>query len=375
MPRKKDRVVVTFRFEGRRYSVSGKTKKEAIENKALKLKSLEDGTLTIESTMLLKTWIEICYSQYKTGVKDITLKREQAKCKKWITEPLGNMPLSKIKPLHLQSVLNDLQGYSVTYVKEIHRIIKWIFNLAVQNDLIIKNPASALTRPQAKPIDTRRALTPYEREHFLKVCEEDYLMRYFLVMLYCGCRPSEAMELQFRDIDRKNKTIHIRGTKTHNADRFVPAPSELLELLPIGEPFDYVFKSASGEKINENTHRVLWKRMKRQLNISMGCRVFRNQLIPPYPLDETLKPYCLRHTYCTDLCKSGVDIREAQYLMGHSSIELTSSIYTHTDISQVADAGSKLEKLYQNEYQKTQNSNKNVVPLVVPNSQDLAITG
>lgn len=70
----------------------------------------------------------------------------------------------------------------------------------------------------------------------------------------------------------------------------------------------------------------------------MGCRIYRNQLIPPYPLADDFVPYNLRHTFCTDLQKKGVDIRIAQYLMGHSDISLTANIYTHADQSTIVDA-------------------------------------
>lgn len=358
-------------FEGRRICVKADTKSALRDKVAKKKQALEEGHVLIESSMLLKDWVEIAYTQYKTGISDITLKRERAKCNKWLVEPLGNMPLKKIKPLHLQGVLNQLQGYSITFVKEVHRIYKWVFNLAVQNDLIIKNPSENLTKPQAKPIETRRSLTAFERKHFLKVCDEKPIFRYFLIQLCCGLRPHEAQELQYRDIDRKNGLLHVRGTKTANADRFVPLVPYMLDRLPEGEPFEPVFRSASGAKVNENTHRTLWRRLKREINISMGCQTFRNKLVPPFPLDEQLKPYCLRHTYCSDLCKAGIDIRVAQKLMGHSDISLTANIYTHTDKSMVSDAGAKLEKAYQKEQKTRQNAETDaeIIPKVI------AITG
>ena len=46
---------------------------------------------------------------------------------------------------------------------------------------------------------------------------------------------------------------------------------------------------------------------------------------------EGLTPYCLRHTFCTDLQRAGVPINVAKELMGHADIQTTANIYTHRD--------------------------------------------
>ena len=80
------------------------------------------------------------------------------------------------------------------------------------------------------------------------------------------------------------------------------------------------------------------------LMLFCGCRVYRNELLPPFPLAEDFVPYCLRHTYCTDLQKKGVDIRTAQYLMGHADIQMTANIYTHADQSTITKAAELIAK-------------------------------
>lgn len=87
----------------------------------------------------------------------------------------------------------------------------------------------------------------------------------------------------------------------------------------------------------------MWRSFKRLVDIEMGAQLFRNQVIQhgePDELWETLTPYCLRHTYCTNLQNAGVPINVAKYLMGHSDISMTANIYTHTTeetVQQAAD--------------------------------------
>ena len=66
------------------------------------------------------------------------------------------------------------------------------------------------------------------------------------------------------------------------------------------------------------------------MNILLGAKTYRNKLLQDLVADD-LVPYCLRHTFCTDLQKAGIDLRTAQYLMGHADIKMTANIYTHVD--------------------------------------------
>ena len=84
------------------------------------------------------------------------------------------------------------------------------------------------------------------------------------------------------------------------------------------------------------------------MDIAMGAETYRNH-ITVHALADDIVLYCLRHTYCTDLQAAGVPINVARELMGHSSIEMTSRIYTHHSDDSITDA---LEKI----------NNHNVVP-------------
>ena len=344
MPRKRGNAVITFSFNGRRYSVSGRTKKEAIEKAALKKRQLEEGTVLVESSMLLKDWVALCYEKYKTNVAENTLRKDRAKAEKWIVDTLGNMPLNRVKPLDIQGVLNSMTGQSEYHIKRIFQIFNWVFEKAVENDLIARNPTKGVIRPKGTKTE-RRAITDQERKHLLLVADENPQLRFFLFMLFCGCRPSEVANLQGRDIVIQDgqPLLHIRGTKTKNADRTVPIPQYLYQRLPSVSKFDYLFTTAQGRPLDEQARKRLWNRCKRELNISMGCKLYRNELIPPFPVAADLTPYCFRHTYCTDLAKAGIPITTAKELMGHSDIKLTANIYTHVDTGMILSVADALE--------------------------------
>ena len=50
---------------------------------------------------------------------------------------------------------------------------------------------------------------------------------------------------------------------------------------------------------------------------------------PDEPLFE-VTPHIFRHTFCTNMIHAGVEIKELQYLMGHSDASITLNVYSHT---------------------------------------------
>lgn len=339
MARKKGAVTRSFTFDGKRDYVTAENEKLAERKIANKLRDLEEGRVILSGNMTVKDWAFQAVATYKTSQAEITKSTFVRVMKHCILEHIGYMQLKQVKPLHCQQVINMQAGNSKAYINQVYQMLNFIFRTAVDNELILKNPAEKITRPNGTKT-CRRAITEQERYHLLKVCETDDRFILFLLMIYCGCRPSEAREVKGMDIKilEGQPVLHIRGTKTANADRLVPIPDILYQRIQGASKFDYLCTTGAGKKYNQTSYRRLCERLYRELNISMGCKVYRNRLIPPYPLADDFVPYDLRHTYCTDLQKKGIDIRTAQYLMGHSDISLTANIYTHADNSTILEA-------------------------------------
>lgn len=344
MARKENSVTRSFTYEGKRYYVTASSEVEAEVKKALKLRDLEEGKVLINKTMTVRQWAEICMETYKKPTqKEITYQKYRNRMKNCVLDAIGDMPIKNVRTITCQQVLNRQQGNSEYQIKQTRQMLHFLFKYAVKEKLILENPAEDLIEPEGTK-GTRRSLTSSERAHFLKVMDMDPRFRVFQLMYYASCRPDEAREVRGRDVQLKDgyPVVHVRGHKTdrHNdkSDRYVPIPMDFYEKIKKTAPFACVATSLSGTKMDDKAFQRAWESLCREMNISMGCRMYRNKLIAPLPLAEDLVPYCLRHTFCTDLQKKGVDIRTAQYLMGHSDIKMTANIYTHADDETILSA-------------------------------------
>ena len=340
----------SFTFEGKRYNVFGHSEEEVLKKLFEKKKALEEGKVTVSGNMLVSKWFEIAIDAYKRNLNDKGREDMRLRVKKHILAQIGQMTVKSVKPIHCQSIMNNLEGYSWSTVQKVYQDLQFIFNTALQNHIVLENPAEHVIKPNAEK-GQRQAITEREREAFLKAVEGTDKFRIFELMLFCGCRPGEAVICQGSDLQLKEDValLHIRGTKTKNSDRVVPMPEELYyELKDIG-PFEPLAPNRDGRFHSESSYNRCSSDLKRQMNIAMGCRTYRNALVPPYPLRDSFVPYELRHTYCSDLARRGIDIRVAQKLMGHSSISITADIYTHVQDEQILnDAAQILGKISKN---------------------------
>lgn len=347
---KKYKYTKAFTYEGKRYYVRGDSLEEVYSKKALKLQELKGDIVPVTSSMTVEAWANKAIAIYKADIKDISREDVEYRINKFILPHIGKIPLCDVRPVHCMEVLNAQAGKSDSQVSKVYTNLAFIFRTAYQNSLIKDDPMKAITKPKA-PKGRRRSITEDERTHLLAVADKFPQFNVYLLMLYCGCRPSEARGCIYKDITIIDnvRMLHIRGTKTENSDRYVPLPDAMYDRLPSGGDDEPIAKTETGRAYDKQSFVRTFKRLKREINISMGCKLYRNQLIEPLPLADDLVPYCFRHTYCTDLCRAGIDVRIAQRLMGHSNISTTVDIYTHVENSDLAGVASLLNSYNANQ--------------------------
>ena len=333
----------TFTYLGKRYVIRAHTLEELYTKKALRKKELEENIIIYDRHVSVDEWAVKAFDTYKQNTKNLC--DIKARYKKYVSPYIGLKPIGTIKAIECQMILNNCSGMSFSHCAKLKQELSFIFEKAVENQIIPFNPAKKLNLPKYERGE-RRSITDNERRHFMSCYEKDPAYLLFFIMLKCGCRPEEAINLIGRDIDHQNRLLHIRGTKTKNSDRYVPIPDELYGVIRAVKPFEPISPNRDGKKHPKSSYTRLYEHLRRDMNISMGCKVYRNELIPPFPMAEDFVPYCFRHTYCTDLCKAGIDVRIAQKLMGHANISITADIYTHIDLDDIQSAGEKINAYF-----------------------------
>lgn len=346
MPKKyKYRKILTI--DGRKYQIYADSEFELGQKIERKQREVEEQKRLRSGYITLREWSEICIDTYKIGLKDSSKKTFEQIVKNHILDTIGNLPLKSITPLDCQRIMNSVDGKSKTLINYVYQGMRFLFRHAVANRYIAEDPTAGLVKPKGTQ-GSRRALLPEERQAVIAVASGSPRYYHYLLMMLCGCRPSEATNAVGSDIqtitDFKSgetySVLHIRGTKTKNSDRFVPIPPELLELIKDTPANMNIAHTDDGRMITGHERRR-WLQFKYHLNVFLGAETYRNAVIEE-AVAPGLLPYCLRHEYCTELARRGIDIRIAQKLMGHADIRMTANIYTNLDQNDVLSAAKVL---------------------------------
>jgi integrase len=355
----------------RKHTVWARTKKELQDKiiaKKMKLQDIERGRIVITRSMPVRDWAKVWLATYKQPTVSVTTFKDYQRRVDFILSHVGGMRLIDVKGTHLQAILNEMKGFSKDRISKMRLAMTQLFSRAVDDGLLVKNPAANLVVNKEAKDGTRRSITPYERQITLQTAKTHHAETWILTMLYTGLRPQETAALRGRHINLKTMEIHIEqalkrdgaigATKTGAGKRTVPLPPELKPYFSKIKPFDFCFTSFKGRPLTNNNMGTMWTSFKRQMQIEAGCKLYRNALVPPYPIANDLVPYCFRHTYCTDLQDAGIPINVAKDLMGHSSIAVTSKIYTHMTETQFQSTAERIAAYRNNNIIESESNGK-----------------
>ncbi len=333
----------------------GKTEKEAIEKMLRAKVENEQGILLLSSKTPFKKWIEEWLITYKKPKQNnFAFSNTKGIMDNVFLLNLGEMPIGNIKTTHIQKCLNTRGQNSQSDIDKVYMAIKDCFAKAEANGLIQKNPANYLEKPKGYK-NQRRTLTQEEKNIFYIVINKHQFGLFFAIMLGCGLRPGEVRALTWNDIQGDNINVRSaikKGTgtpgepKSKAGFRTIPMPNWLCEIISKQiKSVGYIFGGTA--PISEKRLTRAWQSFHRLMDLEGGAKTYRNKVVIHSPLiGQDLTPYYLRHTYATSLAENGIDIKTAQYLLGHSTITMTAQIYTHVTPKMLDTAREKIKNAF-----------------------------
>lgn len=247
-------------------------------------------------------------------------------------KPLEDMRLDYIRPSDIQRLINDNSEHP-RMCEMILLTLRQIFDMAVNDDVIMKNPCGKVTLPRHIK-NEKRVLTEKECEAVKKADGLTEKETALIHLFYgSGLRPAEVYALTWADIDFKDNTVSVNKAlqfgrtgktsvglpKTNKSIRTIPLPDFVIASLlayknsTLHPPTLYLFGQGNALYANRTAYDEQMYRILRKLNI------------------EGVTPYSFRHTFCTLCYESGMDIKTCQHLMGHSDTKMVLEVYTHID--------------------------------------------
>lgn len=160
-----------------------------------------------------------------------------------------------------------------------------------------------------------------ERVRFLHATaqEEPHIRAFCLLLLYSGCRLSEARALRLGDVQAEPGLISIRSLKKRGrvVVREIPIPQKLLRLL-----------LAHGDCLGRenNFDAFLWSRNGRPVDRATAYRWVKRVMQEARISGLQACPKGLRHGYGIQAIRTGVQLHMLQKWMGHADMT-TTAIY------------------------------------------------
>lgn len=265
---------------------------------------------------------------------------------KHLLPEFGLRQMKAISANQLQAFVNKYAGSSKSQITMIIGTIKAVFTAAYADGVIDRNPSVALIHPKAGKAKKRRSLTYEERENVITAMHTHPEGPFLAVLYYLGVRRGEALGLKWGDFDWDRGKVHIQRDidytmttacedtlKTDAADRYIPIPEELHEILaPLKEDDNtYVFNH-DGKPLSQTSFKRMWVR----LMAACGFAEWRDSSKATGRTNDILKqvkptitPHYFRHNYVTMLYEAGIDPFIAMKIVGHTDYQTTANIYTH----------------------------------------------
>lgn len=300
------------------------------------------------------------YVSLKTGVRPTTEAGYRTVINLLKKERFGSERIDRVKISDAKQWLIHLQkdGRGFSTIRTIRGILRPAFQMAVDDDLIRKNPfAFELATVIYNDSVTREALTREQERKFLKFVKEDsHFRKYYegiYILFHTGLRISEFVGLTKKDIDFENGKINVdhqlqryTGTgyqivepKTESGIRQVPMTQE------VADCFRKIIKSRKKPKVEpmiDGYSGFLYLDKNGMPMVALHWEKYFQHICQKYNRIYKVQmpkvtPHVCRHTFCSKMAAARMNPKTLQYIMGHSDVGVTLNTYTHLGFEEASE--------------------------------------
>lgn len=382
-------------IDGKKYCVYGKTLGEIKQKKDIALGEIRKGEYkgkrermkeekeTAINDITLNEWFSQREEAYRVGnVKETTLNSEHTQYIRYFSKTIGQMKIKSIRQIDITNILNALNknGQSYKSLVKYNGILSVMFDAAASNGIVDRNPAKGALKVRKQDAKEKRILSEREEQRFIDFVKNDrYYKKYaplFITGFGTGMRIGEILSLTWKDIDFKKNVIHVSKTlnilsdyvkqggkirftitppKTKSSVRSVPMLEKVREALleqkknkgkvntvSIDGYRDFVFTGCSGNVFYYANIRITMKRIITKMNRKEKEKAEAEGREPA--IFEYFSPHCMRHTFATRCYEKGMREKVIQKILGHSKIDMTMNVYTHTTDEMIKEDLRKMEE-------------------------------
>lgn len=316
--------------------------------------------------MNLDKWFNTWMDVYKYGkLRESTKMMYINVYKKHISPTLGKKQLSEITHKDIQKLVNELDrdGYGYSIKTRCQVLLYDMFNKAILDDYIFKNPAKMISM-RSKERFERRVLSEEDQRDFFETAAGTFYNNLFVVAVNTGLRQGELCGLMPDDIDFNAHTLQVKRTllyqkfseddkkefhlgdpKTATSVRTVPLTKACEEALRKQlRQRSIIFSKLSAKPLEGFEDLLFVTKYGTPICNELVCEAIDkivneiNTMRDDADKFEPFSCHCFRHTFATRCFEAGIAPKTVQTYLGHASLQMTMDLYTHvTDNKKLTD--------------------------------------
>ena len=300
-----------------------------------------------------------------------------------VKDEIGNIKVVQILPSHIKAFYSKLSkaGYAHSTIKNLNTLIYPAPEMAVDDDIIRKNPAKGSISDYGRPAEEREALTIAQQEKLLDFVKQSNVYNTYYpmltIMIGTGLRCGELIGLTWRDVDTKARRLnvdhqliyknygdgcrfHISTPKTDSGIRVIPMTQEVQKAFEEQRKINFMLAKDKSIEVDGYSGFVFTAKSGRPL-MPYGVNNALYNIVDAYNKQEVknakkesrkaellpkVSAHVMRHTACTRMAECRMDMKVLQYIMGHAHIDVTMEVYNHLgDRERIENEIARLDKM------------------------------